>query len=282
PMESSNIKRYQGQTLIELLISLVMSAILTIMIINTWMLIKKMVSMQQALVRMQVNARTLDYILGKAIRNHGVFGCQRLSKTQLNTEPLQGIAYQTIPETLRIKSRMLKRHVTDSDMLWLQASIQDFTQRRITPLLIKPGTKMILSDCERAQVITMPNEDFTVDGFNNAAFTVSVLSSTIYYVAKSKRSNASGNAIYGLYSTDFNGRTLELIEGVEKLVFTYGVLHLGMIKYQQAEDISDWHAVVSVRLAALLNSVEEHEPKMRKWWSFEWPLSTNNQGACYS
>ncbi|WP_235528399.1 PilW family protein [Candidatus Berkiella aquae] len=240
------------------------------------MLIKKIVSMQQALVRMQVNARTLDYVLGKAIRNHGVFGCKRLSKAELTIDPLQGVTYQAIPEALRASSRVLKKHVNDSDMLWLQASFQDFNSISITPISIKPGTKIILTDCERTQVITIPNEAITLNGFNHAAFTASILSSTVYYVAKSKRNNARGNAIYGLYSTDFNGRTLELIEGVEKLVFTYGVLHSGKIIYQKAQAISDWQAVVSVRLEALLNSVEENEPKVRKWWSFEWPLITNN------
>lgn len=103
-------------------------------------------------------------------------------------------------------------------------------------------------------------------------YTLSVLHSTIYYVGDTQRKNAKGRLIYALYSTDLNGRTLELVEGVEKIEIFFGSFTEGALDYQKAQEISDWSAIVSVRIKALLNTIEDTEPIITKWWHYEWPL----------
>lgn len=266
-------RKYQGMSLVELLIALALSVMLSSMMIHAFLVIKKSVLTQQALERLKVNARSIDYLLGKAIRNSGAMGCQRLGRDLLIsglTQPygVKGVMPSDLKKAAGGK-RVLQRAVLQSDLLWLQSAEPLALNQR--PL--KPGTLLVHSDCQRVIFFrwngSSPNEMLY-------SSTMKRLASTVYYVGKSQHINAKGDPIYALYSTDFNGRTLELVEGVEKLEFTYGTWKNGQFVYQKAEEVEDWFALVSVRLKALLNSVEENDPIVKKWWSFEWPLMVSN------
>ncbi len=276
-MARYHIKPLQGLTLVELLVSLVLSAMLFIMMMNAFLLIKKSLLTQQGLTRIQMNARTIDYLLGKAIRNSGVFGCQRLS-ADMNNQPLKGITYQDIPHALRANRKVMKRIVPESDILWLQASHKSYPLATYAQTLaqLKSGTVVVLTDCQKMTAFNVMPETIIDTQSYAATATLSVLSSTVYYVAQSSRKNAQGKPIFALYSTDFNGRTLELVEGVEQLRFTYGQLADGIIEYLPAHAVKNWQQVISLRLQALLNTVETTEPAIQKWWYFEWPLLRAN------
>lgn len=284
-MKNYQKKSLQGMTLVELLISMVLSAVLLLMIVNTFFVVKKMFITQQGLLRIQINARTIDYLLGRAIRNSGTVGCQRLQANKqllqpygFCNDPLKGISYAEIPNHLRSARKTLQRLVPESDMLWIQASHKDYSLSKWEYLSskLKEGTIVIVTDCQAMTVYkTMPNLTINTASYAPSA-TVSILSSTVYYVAESLRKNSQGQPILALYSTDFNGRTIELVEGVAKLEFSYGEWVAGSISYQPAQAVQNWQQVVSVRLRALLNSVEEQEPVLQKWWDFEWPLLASN------
>lgn len=278
-MECVFRKHLQGMTLVELLISLVLSSILAIMMFNTIYLLKRSVLTQQALVRLQVNARALDYLLGKALRNSGVFGCHKLhfhsviSVEQdihlphyglLHSKGILGIAPHQLPTDYFGTDRVLKRCKNDSELLWIQSSHNTFSMPRL-----KNGSILVMSDCSRLSLFRKRDNKVPIV---QEPLSLSVLSSTIYYVGDTHRKNSKGSDIYALYSTDFNGRTLELIEGVEKIEIAYGRFINGELVYQKAQEVSDWYAIVSVRLKALLNTIEETEPVIKKWWYYEWPL----------
>jgi len=249
------------------------------MMFNAFFFIKKCVLTQQALIRVQVNARSIDYLLGKALRNSGALGCQRLHQNLIisadqgvtlmdygltHTQGIKGVLPTDLPKALGASKRILQRAVVQSDMLWLQTGAPFLQGTRV----IKQGTLLVDGDCQRVTFYHWQEQ-----GTYKPSATVKRVASTVYYVGKTKRNNEMGNPIYALYSTDVNGRTLELVEGVEKLVFTYGILKDGSIIYQSLQDVEDWYDVVSVRLNALLNSVEESDPILQKWWNFEWHLS---------
>ncbi len=273
--------RSQGMTLVELLVSLLLSAMIASMLVNIFLLIKKSALTQQALFRIQVNARTIDYLLGKALRNSGVLGCQRLHKeANIITEEdvslvdygiiakqgFKGIKVSDLPKKVLGTFRVSKRAVESSDLLWLQ-SIEPLTSRQS----IKQGTILIASDCQQAMLFRWQEKRPVAEDRM-----INRLTTTVYYIGKTKRTNVSNKPIYALYSTDFNGRTMELVEGVEQLVFSYGHLKNEQMIYQTAEEIEDWNTIISVRLKALLNSIGENEPTIKKWWNFEWPLILSN------
>lgn len=275
------MRKQGGVTLVELLVSLLLSALIASMLLNVFIFIQKCAHTQQALLRIQVNARTIDYLLGKALRNSGVLGCQRLHKNfritaaesislidyGFNaTQGFKGVKLSDLPNSLGAPKRILQRAVSSSDLLWLQ-SIEPITNQR----KIKQGTILIRSDCQQATFFRW-NDKHSFPPDRN----INRLTSIVYYIGKTKRSNANNKPIYALYSTDFNGRTVELVEGVEQLVFSYGHLKNGQMIYQTVDLVEDWNAIISVKLKVLLNSIEETEPILKKWWNFEWPLILNN------
>lgn len=265
-------KHSQGMTLVELMITLLLSSMLAIMILNTFLFIKRSVLTQQALVRLQVNARTLDYLLGKALRNSGVFGCRKLQAQDRPfleidipcSKGVLGILPQQLPKHFKGTERVLRRYKKESDMLWLQSS-----KPYLSTTNLRSGTILAISDCKDLTFFRKCEDAVSVV---KAPFQLSVLTSTVYYVGDTRRKNTKGKTIYALYATDFNGRTLELVEGVEKLEIVYGSFIEGALIYQKAHEVTDWYAIVSVRLKALLNTIEETEPIITKWWHYEWSL----------
>lgn len=278
-MECVQRKVSRGMTLVELLISLALSSMLSIMMINAFLLTKRTVLTQQALVRLQVNARTLDYLLGKALRNSGVFGCHKLQPYSvivvdndirisdyglLNTKGILGLLPYQLPADFSGSERILKRYKKDSDLLWVQSGNRILNNARN-----KNGSILAISDCQKISFFRQQDKKFpsviTPD-------TLSVLHSTIYYVGGTQRKNSRGRQIYALYSTDLNGRTLELVEGVEKIEVLYGSFIEGALVYQKTHQVSNWYAIVSVKMNALLNTIEDTDPIITKWWHYEWPL----------
>lgn len=278
-MECVQGKHSRGMTLVELLISLTLGSMLSIMMFNAFYLTKRTMLSQQALVRLQVNARTLDYLLGKALRNSGVFGCHKLQPNSVivadkdmhlsdyglvNSKGILGVLAHQLPTDFSGSARVLRRYKKDSELLWIQGGNRLSNKSRL-----KSGSILAISDCRQISLFRKQDEMLpTVI----EPYTLSVLHSTIYYVGDTQRKNAKGRLIYALYSTDLNGRTLELVEGVEKIEIFFGSFTEGALDYQKAQEISDWSAIVSVRIKALLNTIEDTEPIITKWWHYEWPL----------
>lgn len=278
-MECVQRKRSRGMTLVELLISLALGSMLSIMMCNAFLLTKRTMLTQQAIVRLQVNARTLDYLLGKALRNSGVFGCHKLQPNSvivtdkdihlsdyglLNSKGILGLLAHQLPKDFKGSARILKRYKKDSEMLWIQSGNHILNISRL-----KSSSILAISDCRQISLFRKQDEKLPMV---KPPFTLSVLHSTIYYVGDTQRKNAKGRPIYALYSTDLNGRTLELVEGVEKMEVFYGSFIEGALVYQKAQEVLDWYTIASVKVKALLNTIEDTEPVITKWWHYEWPL----------
>jgi type IV pilus assembly protein PilW len=97
--------------------------------------------------------------------------------------------------------------------------------------------------------------------YGEDAMVMSFLSST-YYVADSGRTNQAGEQIRSLYLIPINGVRVELIEGVSDMQITYGENTDGDVTgtadtYVTANAVTDWSNVVSVRLALLVDSIED-------------------------
>lgn len=88
-----------------------------------------------------------------------------------------------------------------------------------------------------------------------------------YYVGDTGRINAVGNNILALFRENLDGSSDELIEGVEDMQIEYGVDSDGDLAadvYSTATTVnngSDWENVVAVRVALLVDSVEDVNPQ---------------------
>jgi len=91
--------------------------------------------------------------------------------------------------------------------------------------------------------------------------------SLAYFIRDTTRTTAGGSAIHSLY---VKARTFgsgaapvatELIEGVENMQLTYGVdtdADRSIDAYKVAADVTDWSAVLSVRIELLMQSLEDN------------------------
>jgi len=84
-----------------------------------------------------------------------------------------------------------------------------------------------------------------------------------YYIKDTGRTNRSGLPILSLFRQDIEGNEQELVEGMENLQITYGLdtnSDGSVDTYSTANAISTanrWPQVISINIAALLNSVDE-------------------------
>lgn len=134
----------------------------------------------------------------------------------------------------------------NSDLLWLKRvtnfyPLADYTQEKEPVISVvgnpnyKKGDILFLMDCQSIDVIQVM-EDITskrptvintniesdIAGLKlskvySPSAEIGKFESVILYVADTLRKNQSGDPIYALFSTDLNGNTLELIEGVDDM-----------------------------------------------------------------
>jgi len=150
---------------------------------------------------------------------------------------------------------------------------------------IAPGDILIVTDCEDTDIIkASTGTSNTVINHTTADNTTSQLSKAfqidarvghlrtyIYYVKDTGRTNMNGQTIRALYRQDINGNEAELIPGVERLQVRYGLDTTGngsADTFATAETINNnnqWGLVISIRVSALIATVEEVNPKIQSY-----------------
>ncbi len=325
------LNKPKGFTLVEIIISMGLGMVICAATLQAFLTAKQLLMAQQALARLQENARVASVLLGEYIESSGSLGCNAFGEDLSihiapNIDPkLFGLNHRAriiavnddIKKKLPLSSQVRNRMKPDSSLLWilntkknttLDSKITDKTDHLIVKghLKLKQGQIIVLSDCSHVDFLKALKSEFNHNSkmtkimistqkhsfnkhYDNSA-EVGVLSSKIVYVGNTARVNANGHPIDALYSTDLNGRTLELIEGVEFLQVFYGIKNDNTVKYYPAEKVTQWNRVIKVRVSLLLNSIEdgllipkkyqindqEIIPKdrlMRKWWTFDFTVN---------
>lgn len=179
---------------------------------------------------------------------------------------------------------MKKRLLSDSDVLWIKGvqhkrnlkktwyiieSIQKI--REILP--IKYGKVVVIGDCGHVDVFSVRKNNFpiTLSKQYQSNAQIGVFASIVFYIADTLRKNGAGNSIYALYSTDFNGRTLELIEGAEKLQVS--IIEEGGKKKLYFKILLTSVEPAEVFKRSLSTQTIDSDRIMRVWYDFKWSLS---------
>lgn len=303
--------RSSGVTIIELLIAMMLSALLMTGILQLFLTIKHVFESQQGLARIQENARALDILLSEAISRAGNIGCNQIG------QEISLCIHQNVPQLSAVigltTQTTLKRLLPDNDILWLTSLGKQYPLARETNgaqgyLIVKGhpnfkrGEMIAVADCSHVDVFsivepTIGNKIIIADSSKTVKLSkkyhenaqVGRILSRYYYIGNTKRTNATHYPIYALYQTDLNGRTLELVEGIEHISLSFAVINdVGLI-YLPLTSIEDWSKVVSIRAIVLFTSIEDALLKpqayqlnnqtivptdrlMRKWWTYEWPI----------
>lgn len=287
----------KGVTLIELMIAMLLGTLIMAACLEVFLVTKKLLARQQALVIIQENALSLATLLGKSIRTSGNIGCNNFQNISLRIhasisaeeyglnrlEALIGISHQRLKDNSLITQKNKEKIVIKSDLLWVKSIPKNYALVQSTQgeegflivegkVKLSPGKTVAISDCHRADFVKIDKTEIQKNHFsklwlNTGALLLSkrfdktaqvgILSSKIFYMANTQRKNISGMPIYALYSTDLNGRTYEQVEGIEQFKVRYGIKQQDQIIYYPQEDVPDWSALCSVKIVVLLTSINE-------------------------
>jgi hypothetical protein len=231
---------------------------------------------------------------------------------------IEPITYSSLIKNNYMTTSALARIDPGSDILWTRRierffKLNDYEeahQNKITVLgqpTYKQNDIVLLSDCQNMDVLKVaknvsvndskPTSDIYVD-FDSATQALSKLyppsaklgkiESEVLYIGNTMRKNQKGNPVYALYETDLNGRTLELVEGIEQMDIQF-CCDNDIKAYFSAATYDGTQKIQSIKFNFLMSSIEDAltEPNayivnnqkitpkdkmLRKWWSEEWTI----------
>jgi len=234
------------------------------------------------------------------------------------TTAIEPISYSDLAQNNYITHSALSRIDRESDILWIRRigkffKLNDYEEAYKNKLTVvgqpkyKKDDILLLSDCQNMDVLKVaqsvqvnykqPTSDIYID-FDNATQSLSKLyppssklgkiESDVIYIGNTMRHNQKGFPVYALYMTDLNGRTLELVEGVEQMDVKF-CCHNNTKEYFRAADYDGSQKIQTIHFSFLMSSVEDalEEPNayilnnkkivpkdkiLRKWWSEEWAI----------
>jgi type IV pilus assembly protein PilW len=92
--------------------------------------------------------------------------------------------------------------------------------------------------------------------------------SVAYYIGDGSQKNTDGKPIYSLYEKIMGHNRQELVSDIKNMQIVYGIKSYNNdnpIQYLKADQIKDWKSVVGIKIALLLNSVENVLPKAQEY-----------------
>lgn len=251
----------QGFSIIELMISITLGAIIIGTVVQIYLSNKTTNQIQEGLARVQENGRFANYILTHDIRMAGYSGCGNTSKLELTSRvagvdsltdfniPLKGYEGTSGSYSPTLPTYLPSTPAPNTDVIELRESdfldvqLRREMQNPNNPVLvydrlgIQPGEIVLITDCEvgdifiagassSAAAITHTNSENTTNDLSIPYLTNAKIMRFFYYayyVKDSGRTNANGEVINSLYRLNIQGAEEELIEGVERFEVTYGV-----------------------------------------------------------
>ncbi len=260
----------QGLTLVEMMVAMTIGLVLLGGVITVLTSSQQTYRVNEALARMQENARYAFQFLSRDIRMAGYWGCG--GYTVAGYESLKGTeTANNGPDTLTVRgvegdSNQILSHSHSSSEIKV-ASIGE----------LKANDMVLVSDCEGAviyQVTAINGKTITHDDgsgttgnsplFLSRAFPkgeVAKISTRIYDI----RSKPA------LYWKRGNQSADELVEGIENMQIQYGEDTDGdraVDIYRTADLVADWENVVSVRIDLLVRSVEDNVTSQPQTYTF--------------
>lgn len=217
--------------------------------------------------------------------------------------PIQKLSFTELSQCSLFPKYLLSRIKKDSEILWVSNFTQStplsvdayYTQTKVMlqkPINCKAKQVVAIHDCQHIdfikiqqtpslegkasrQAIPLASQYPTLSKvYHTYNAQLSVLESAIYLVADTLRKNKKGQSIYALYMVDLNGRTIELIEGIEKTIFQFGLQTENGREY-----VSDYtkrqYSIKTLRSVVEFSSIEPttaEESPIKKQQVFEWQI----------
>ena len=289
----------KGLTLVEIMIAITLSLILLAGILQIFMSTKQSYNVQQALSRVQENARLLTDVMLRDITSSGYMGCLGATSDMVNTladktlnfdfavaiEGTEGGAGAPDSITIRRVSEATAIPVAQPMENQKAAIVLDKDHMNFSSL--EQWDVVTVSDCAGAAVFMVTDIDNTTGAIDHSVGEVAdsghINSGQSNSTDDLERIFGSMSAttakIYRVGTTSYQvspstaGRNTsslfvspggELVEGVEDLQIQYGLAstpanaNIPTIaeQYVDADEVTDWNDVMSVRISFVINSVD--------------------------
>jgi len=273
------MKTYQqGISLIELMVTLVISMILILGVVNIMISSKRAYNVQNDLARLQENARFAIEFLNSDLRMTGYFGCK--GETPAGLTLLAGINNQGINRSdIILVTFMETQHNTFSVVhrppIPLNKSpleISETTFPITTRGELYVGDTMIVSDCGGSKIHTVKTVTPTTitlerglsKTYNNNGQSYGAklrrLVTHRYFIGASDDGFSLFRDAGPIDAVLNTGVAEELIQGVEQMQIRYGEDTDGdnvINQYKSSDNVMNMQNVVAIRITLLLNTIEE-------------------------
>ncbi|MGD8570504.1 MAG: PilW family protein [Gammaproteobacteria bacterium] len=290
-------KRQQhGLTLVEIMVAITISLVLLAGIIKIFQSAKQSYNIQQALSRVQENARLLTDVMVRDLSNSGYLGCLGATDKVINTlqdkagsydfaTAIQGTEGGADPDAITL------RHVSEATAIPV---VEPMTDQKSSVVLdadhmnygsLQQWDVVTVSDCAGAAVFMITNDPDDTGVIQHAAGVAATSGPNETQTNTTEdlerifgAQTASSAKIYRVGTTSYQlqasssgkGKSLfvspggELVEGVDDLQIQYGIgstpanstTPVIAEQYVDADNVTDWTNVVSVRITFSVNSVD--------------------------
>lgn len=268
-----NLKSSQsGFSFIEMIIGLAVSISLILIMIYSYMTIRRIYQLNVNIISMQNAAYAAEQILSRDIRTAGFAGCLRLDSAQTLHQPVniqfdmdnrvRGYASDQLPKEMRFIAKEVKQ---GSDVIVIEKMAND-------PVLLKAINKrkkyhvhelLMISDCAN-RVIFQYTQNNLIAALNNknefsAIAQIAPLEKIVFYIATTGRTTSNRAPIYALYRKNLWGEDseqTEIVDGIENMQIRYGIKspYNEQINYYTALQIHNWSQVSVIKINLLLSS----------------------------
>lgn len=272
-MNHSSGRNQRGLTLVEMMVAMTIGMILLGGVITVLTSSKVTYRVNEAMARMQENARFAFQLLSRDLRMAGYWGCGGVVPQGVD-QPLEGL--DAVTDTFVIRGVDGNGVVVDSH------STTDMNFKVSAGAGFKAGQTVLVSNCQSAAILQVtgvitasgkdvisyalvknnPKGDFAFA--NGEAIRINTRE---YYIGAGK----SGVPAFFQKIVQIPPQSFELVEGIEDMQIQYGEdtnEDRGADVYRKANEVANWEAVVSVRIDLLVQSVEDGVASQPQTYTF--------------
>lgn len=268
------MKNFFGITLIELMISIILSMFILSSVTAIYLAIQKSLNSQSALMNIQENIQVVVELLSSSIRTAGYIGCAKLSgdfpilayppfiitednrvTSYKNSEIKKGSDAISVIYASVSKSRLVK-NMREQNILYISSETR-----------FSKGDILLVSDCVTAEIFTVKEVSTNKDNIQfieterplNKYYSenseLSFFESNKYYIGETGRQDSKGFPIYALYMKDIALHKTELVENLIDMKVSYDLLEDKQLVAHTSNEINDWSKVVGVSIMLKFSSM---------------------------
>ncbi len=265
------LTKMQAFTLLELLVSLVLASLLTLILFKLLMNSQQQLRYQQAYLQVNQSLALAQFYLSHDIQQAGMTSCTHLARLNVHDDSrsfnhfqaVQGYQEPFFPAELRNDVQphtdVIRLQFTNPHSYFLTHDMSNAaTPLELTqPLKLSSAQFLLISDCHQADLFKVEalNSQSLLHPEFSTAYTVQASVNQFiqhtYFIKMTDRKDDHQKFISSLYQQDSNGIVHEIVAGIDNLTLSY---QQGQT-YQSASSLTDWSSVKNIKVVISASSI---------------------------